>query len=90
MDLALDVTFADLAANYRLSLRNGVLVYRKIAADPATATVTVSLGNKMRLLAAVMGDVAAPGLDISGDAAALQAFLGVLDAPDPAFNIVTP
>jgi len=90
LDVTLDVTFADLGTNYRLALRNGVLVYRKVAADPATATVTVSLGNKMRLLAAVMGDVASPGLEISGDAAALQSFLGVLEEPDPAFNIVTP
>ena len=29
LDLALDVAFADLGANYRLTLRNGVLVYRK-------------------------------------------------------------
>ena len=34
LDLAMDVTFADLDANYRLTLRNGVLVYRKRPADP--------------------------------------------------------
>ena len=90
LDVAIDITFADVGANYRLSLRNGVLVYRKLAADPATATVTVSLRTKMRLLAAVVGDVTSPGLEISGDATALQSFLGVLDQPDPAFNIVTP
>ena len=61
-----------------------------MAADPATATVTVALASKMRLLAVVMGDVASPGLEITGDGSALQALLGVLDQPDPAFNIVTP
>ncbi|MEI7714781.1 MAG: alkyl sulfatase dimerization domain-containing protein [Mycobacterium sp.] len=90
LDIAIDITFADVGANYRLALRNGVLVYRKVAADPATATVTVALASKMRLLAVVMGDVVSPGLEITGDGSALQALLGVLDQPDPAFNIVTP
>jgi len=90
LDVAIDITFADLAANYRLTLRNGVLVYRKVAAESATATVTIMLGSKFRLLAVTMGDFTSPGLEISGDQAALQAFLGVLDQPDPNFNIVTP
>lgn len=90
LDIALDISFADLAANYRLTLRNGVLVYRKAAADAATAAVTVKLDKKFRLLTAAMGDFASPGLEISGDQAALQAFLGVLDEPDQNFNIVTP
>ena len=76
--------------NYRLTLRNGVLVYRKVAADPATATVTVKLANKFRLLTAALGDFSSPGLEMSGDQAALQSLLGALDAPDPSFNIVTP
>ncbi|OBF55722.1 alkyl sulfatase [Mycobacterium sp. 852002-50816_SCH5313054-b] len=90
LDIALDISFADLAANYRLALRNGVLVYRKVAADAATAAVTVKLDKKFRLLTAAMGDFASPGLEISGDQSALQAFLGVLDEPDQDFNIVTP
>ncbi len=90
LDLALDVTFADLGANYRLTLRNGVLVYRKRPADAATATATVTLAAKMRLMAAALGDFSSPGLEVSGDAGALQALLGVLDRPDPEFNIVTP
>ena len=90
LDIAIDITFADLAVNYRLALRNGVLVYRKVAADPATATVTVKLDTKSRLLAVAMGDVTSAGLDISGDQSALQTLLDVLDKPDPKFNIVTP
>ncbi|OMC52444.1 alkyl sulfatase [Mycobacterium sp. IS-2888] len=90
LDIAIDISFADLAANYRLTLRNGVLVYRKVAADATTANVTVKLDSKFRLLTVAMGDFASPGLDISGDQTALQAFLGVLDEPDPNFNIVTP
>ncbi|BBY23940.1 hypothetical protein MSTO_41450 [Mycobacterium stomatepiae] len=90
LDLAIDITFADLATNYRLALRNGVLVYRNVGANPATADVTVKLDSKSRLLAVAMGDVTSAGLDISGDRSALQSLLNVLDKPDPRFNIVTP
>jgi alkyl sulfatase BDS1-like metallo-beta-lactamase superfamily hydrolase len=90
LDLAFDITLADLDTNYRLTLRNGVLVSRKKAAEAATADVTLKLSNTFRLLTVAMGDVSAPGLDITGDQAALQQLLSVLDKPDPAFNIVTP
>src|ERR1700756_1543799 len=90
LNIAIDISFADLATNYRLTLRNGVLVYRKVTAEPATADVVVKLDSKFRLLLVVAGDFTSPGLDISGDQTALQAFLGVLDEPDQNFNIVTP
>ena len=90
LDLALDVTFADIDTNYRLTLRNGVLVYRRRAADPATAIATVTCASKLRLMAVAAGDLTSPGLDITGDASALQALVAVLDRSDPAFNIVTP
>ncbi|MEZ5131777.1 MAG: alkyl sulfatase dimerization domain-containing protein [Mycobacterium sp.] len=90
LDLAVDVTFADLDVNYRLTLRNGVLVYRKRPPEPATAAATVTLAAKMRLLAAAMGDFDSPGLDVAGDAGVLQTLMGVLDRPDPNFNIITP
>ncbi len=90
LNLAVDIVFADLQSNYRLTLRNGVLVHRNLAADPATADVTVRVADKARLFAAAMGDLDSPGLEVSGDQGALQAFLGVIDQPDPAFNIVTP
>jgi alkyl sulfatase BDS1-like metallo-beta-lactamase superfamily hydrolase len=90
LDLAIDVTFADVATNYRLTLRNGVLVYRKVPADESTATATVRLANKLRLLAMATGDNTSPGLEITGDAGALASLLAVLDPPDPNFDIVTP
>ncbi|MGA9675469.1 MAG: alkyl sulfatase dimerization domain-containing protein, partial [Mycobacterium sp.] len=62
LHLAFDITFTDSDANYRLTLRNGVLVYRKITADPASATVTVRLDSKIRLLSAAFGDFTSPGL----------------------------
>ncbi|HEV7418980.1 MAG TPA: alkyl sulfatase dimerization domain-containing protein [Mycobacterium sp.] len=90
LDLSIDVTFSDVAANYRLALRNGVLVHRKVPADAATATATVTLATKLRLLMFAAGDTTSPGLDVSGDANALPSLLGVLDRPDPNFDIVTP
>jgi alkyl sulfatase BDS1-like metallo-beta-lactamase superfamily hydrolase len=90
LDLAIDLTFVDAGANYRLTLRNGVLVYRKVPADDTTANATVKLADKSRLLAAAAGDFTSPGLDLSGDGDALQKLLGVLDRPNPSFNIVTP
>jgi len=90
LDIALDLTFTDLEVNYRVTLRNGVLVYRKRPADPTTATATVILATKMRLMAAALGDFSSPGLDVSGDPAALRTLLSVLDRPDPGFDIVTP
>lgn len=90
LDLAIDVTFGDTAINYRLTLRNGVLVHRKVAADQASAHATVNVASKLRLLALAAGDDSSPGLDISGDTGALQSLIAALDRPDPAFNIVTP
>ncbi len=90
LDLAIDVTFGDTATNYRLTLRNGVLVHRKVAADEASAQATVSVATKLRLLALAAGDDRSPGLAISGDTGALESLIGVLDRPDPAFDIVTP
>ncbi|MGD9618679.1 MAG: alkyl/aryl-sulfatase [Mycolicibacterium sp.] len=90
LDIAIDVTFSDVATNYRLTLRNGVLVYRKVAPEPGTAQATVTLVSKSRLLTLAAGDNASPGVEITGDAAVLSALVGVLDQPDPGFNIVTP
>jgi alkyl sulfatase BDS1-like metallo-beta-lactamase superfamily hydrolase len=90
LDIAIDVTLADRDANYRLALRNGVLVQRRVPADAATASVTIKLDNAFRLLLLATGDFSSPGVEISGDEAALQQFLGVIERPDPSFNIVTP
>ncbi len=90
LDLAVDISFTDLGSNYRLTLRNGVLVHRKTAADPATAGATLTLAAKVRILALVAGDFTSPGLDVGGDPAVLQQLVSVLDRPDPSFNIVTP
>lgn len=100
LDLTIDVTFVDVATDYRLTLRNGVLVHRKVAdraseatgndPGPATATATVTFATKLRLLAFAAGDRDSPGVEFTGDAEALPRLLGVLDQPDPGFAIITP
>ncbi len=90
LDLAIDVYFVDIATNYRLTLRNGVLVYRERPAEESTATATVRLAGKLRLLTFAAGDRDSPGVEVSGDADALPTLLSVIDRPDPSFNIVTP
>ncbi len=90
LDVAVDVSFLDAGTNYRLTLRNGVLVYRKVPADEATAAATIKLANKLRLLMFAAGDADSPGLEVAGDAGALPSILAVLDRPDPNFNIITP
>jgi alkyl sulfatase BDS1-like metallo-beta-lactamase superfamily hydrolase len=90
LNLAIDITFSDVDTNYRLTLRNGVLVYGKRPADESTANATVRLDSKLRLLMFAAGDRTSPGISISGDTDALPRLLEVLDVPDPKFNIITP
>jgi alkyl sulfatase BDS1-like metallo-beta-lactamase superfamily hydrolase len=90
LDVAVDITFLDVATNYRLTLRNGVLVYRRLPAEGSTADATVRLANKLRLLTFAAGDADSPGLQIIGDVDALPSIIAVLDRPDPNFNIITP
>ena len=90
VNVTIDVTFADLDTNYRLTLRNGVLVHRKVDADAQTASATVTFVNKLRLLMFATGDATSPGLDVTGDVDAVQSLFAVLDKPDPVFDIVTP
>jgi len=88
LDISINLVLTDLDAAYRLTLRNGVLIHRKAEADPnAAATITTT---KPRLLGVMAGDTSSPGLDITGDAGALTALLGMLDQGDPNFDIVTP
>lgn len=87
LDLAVNIAFTDLDAAYHLTLRNGVLIGRPLAGEPADAEVRVT---KMRLLALLRGDIQSPGLEVTGSQDTLPALLGVMDSGDPAFNIITP
>ena len=88
LDLAFDLTFTDLEQNFRITLRNGVLVYvERAAASDAPLTVRLA---KARMIAMLGGDTTSPGLELEGDPGVLQSLLGVLVQGDPAFDIVVP
>nr|WP_246318464.1 alkyl sulfatase dimerization domain-containing protein [Leifsonia psychrotolerans] len=88
-DLALDITLTDLERNYRVTLRNGVLLHSRKPADPETAGMTLTL-TKARMTALLGGDQTGSGLLMGGDPNVLQQLLGVLTHGDPAFNIIIP
>jgi alkyl sulfatase BDS1-like metallo-beta-lactamase superfamily hydrolase len=90
LDVAVDITFLDSENNYRVTVRNGVLVYRKRPAEESTAQATIKLANKLRLLAFAVGDSDSPGLEVTGDPNAMPSVLAAVDRPDPGFNIVEP
>jgi alkyl sulfatase BDS1-like metallo-beta-lactamase superfamily hydrolase len=48
------------------------------------------LAAKARLLALAAGDLTSPGFEIGGDPQVLAQLIGVLDQPEPAFDIITP
>lgn len=88
LDLALDVTLTDLDRSFRLTLRNGVLVYVEQAADEESA-LQLHL-TKPRLIGLAGGDLESDGIELRGDAGVLRQILGVLDQGDPDFEIVLP
>ncbi|MFD4421681.1 alkyl/aryl-sulfatase [Agromyces sp. NPDC058484] len=88
LDLAFDLTFTDLDVNYRVTVRNGVLVYvEKPAAADAELTMRLT---KARMIAMLGGDADGPGVELDGDSGVLRSLLGVLDRGDPSFEIVLP
>jgi alkyl sulfatase BDS1-like metallo-beta-lactamase superfamily hydrolase len=78
--------FPDTDEDFRVTLRNGVLVPVPGGKDdttvPASAIAALAAGS-------VDGAVAA-GLTLDGDESVLHQLLGVLDPGDPDFAIVTP
>ncbi|GAA5035028.1 alkyl/aryl-sulfatase [Microbacterium fluvii] len=89
LDLAFDVVLSDLGRSFRVTLRNGVLVYVEKAADSGTAQATLTL-TKPRLIALLGGDTQSDGLELTGDTEVLGRLLSVTVQGDPSFNIVTP
>jgi alkyl sulfatase BDS1-like metallo-beta-lactamase superfamily hydrolase len=90
--VAVDVVLTDTGVRYRLQLRNGVLTYTRA---PQTSTPDAVISLAAATLPALAGgrsggDLAALGVQVEGDSAALQRLLAALDAPDPDFAIVTP
>ncbi|MFE6965238.1 alkyl/aryl-sulfatase [Agromyces sp. NPDC057679] len=88
LSLAFEITLTDLDRSFRLTLRNGVLVYVE-KAPSGTAPLHLSL-TKPRLIALAAGDLDSDGLDVEGDLGVLQQLLAVLSPGDSAFEIVLP
>jgi alkyl sulfatase BDS1-like metallo-beta-lactamase superfamily hydrolase len=84
--VSIGVELTDTGTTYRLELRNGVLVHHAAPIDDVALTIRTTGGGLVGGL--LGGDASAIALD--GDAGALQRLLGVLEAPDPDFSIVTP
>ncbi len=87
LDLKLALELTDLDRTFRITLKNGVLVYLENGAGAVDLTMRLS---KPRLLSLVAGDAESEGIVYDGDASALSTLLSVLDSGDPSFNIVTP
>jgi alkyl sulfatase BDS1-like metallo-beta-lactamase superfamily hydrolase len=89
--VTVDVRFID-GLRYRLRLANGVLTY-STAAQQGEADVTVTMPRES--LPVLAGGSLTPeamaraGIDLSGDASALQRLVAVLQPGDPDFAIVT-
>ena len=88
LDLAFDITFRDLGRSFRLTLRNGVLIY--VEKEPSGDAALHLTSTKARFLALVGGDTASEGLTVEGDPGVLAQLTSVLDPGDPGFNIVLP
>ncbi|MET2011074.1 alkyl sulfatase dimerization domain-containing protein [Microbacterium chocolatum] len=87
LDLALGLELTDLDRSFRVTLRNGVLVYAEDGDGPVDLTIRTT---HPRLLLLAAGDLDSAGLELDGDRGALEKLLTVLDRGDPDFAIVTP
>ena len=92
--LSFNWVFTDIDERHLLTLSNGALIHSPDREDPAAdATVVVERTALNELFAGItpMPELLRAGrLRVEGDGAKLGELLGLLDAPDPAFAIVTP
>jgi alkyl sulfatase BDS1-like metallo-beta-lactamase superfamily hydrolase len=92
--LSFNWVFTDVGERHLLVLSNGALIHSPERQDPcADATVLVERSALNELFAGLtpLPELLEAGrLRVEGDGAKLGELLGVLDAPDPAFAIVTP
>lgn len=90
-EIAIKVVLTD-GPRYGWWLSNGALVYTQVG-EEATADVTLTTSTS-KLPGIVHGFDPAKlkevGIDVSGDASALDRLAALLDPGDPWFNIVTP
>jgi alkyl sulfatase BDS1-like metallo-beta-lactamase superfamily hydrolase len=95
--LVLSFVIADLDTTYIAELRHGVLHHR-VASSPASGSLTITIGRERLIMLAIglmiglvsLDDAMADGtFEVDGDPAVLLQLVGLLSAPNPAFNIVT-
>ena len=94
-DLRMTIAFVDPVGKVRefVTVENGVLIHEAGIADPAQATLTVSVPALLALLSrqATAADLMSKGaLSIEGDVAKLQTFAGLFESPPGDFPLVTP
>ncbi len=92
-DLTLGLRLTDLDTSWTLLMRNGTLSHRPGIADGADVVVTMTrpaLDEVILGTADVAGLVSRGEAGITGDPAALERFVGLLDDFDFWFDIVTP
>lgn len=87
LDLAFAIDLTDVGRRFRVTLRNGVLVY--LEDGDGHVDLTLSL-TKLRLLALVGGDSTSEGVAMTGDESVLQKLFSVIDPGDDSFAIITP
>ena len=83
--LSIGVELTDVGETYRLDLRNGVLVHHAAAVDGADLILRVPQAGLVGLLTNKIDE-----MTIEGDTRVVARLMGLLQAPDPAFAIVTP
>jgi len=83
--LSIGVELTDVGETYRLDLRNGVLVHHAAAVDGADLILRVPKAGLVGLLTNKIDE-----MTTEGDTRVLARLMGLLQAPDPAFAIVTP
>jgi alkyl sulfatase BDS1-like metallo-beta-lactamase superfamily hydrolase len=83
--LSIGIDLTDAGETYRLDLRNGVLVHRRAPAEGADLILRLPRAALVGLLA---GSTA--GMTVEGDPGVLSRLAGLLEAPDPNFDIVLP
>jgi alkyl sulfatase BDS1-like metallo-beta-lactamase superfamily hydrolase len=83
--LSIGIELTDVGESYRLDLHNGVLIHHAAPVDGADLVLRLPRAALVRLLAG-----STDGMTSEGDMGVLGRLTATLEAPDPAFSIVTP
>jgi alkyl sulfatase BDS1-like metallo-beta-lactamase superfamily hydrolase len=90
LDIVLRWRFPDHGKTLRTTLRHGALTYGADRPGDVAATVTVPRAALGALGIGDLDGAQTAGLIVEGDPGALARIFGVLQAPNPGFNIIEP